>query len=275
MAVLTTESEFTIARRRMRRRWRALLAMGLVGALAWAAISFVADAGTSGATVGTVPGVAADGSIANITALADSVTRPGGGANLQAGVKFARIDVAETYHRAFRASLSWMNPTDFKKTSQVANWQIRFGVYYPVHNGSCTGTDTSTNDDALSVTVPDGAIDDLDADPDTICVYRDLSAAGPRVTTASGNAHRGTQLLATDVLVGELHPKIDQSGAAACGGSGTTPCLLFDTPGNNVSYFVIGSLLNPAGHVPPGQSDSIEPMQIHVQAKRIARFDDN
>lgn len=260
MAALVEDrpAEVTPSRRhRTGRRHRALLLAGVAATLAWATVSFVADAGTATPSVNLVPGLGPDGSIAEVIPLTSTVTRPSGAAHLQAGVHFARVDVAKDYHQKVRVSLSWTNPTAFKTTSQVANWQIRFALYYPAHSGACVQNE-GPDLDIGAVTVTQGT--------DVWCAYRDESADGPGAVTQDG-VDQGTQFLATDDLVGDLRPRKDQTAAPVCTADTRDACYIGSSDVR--TYFVIGSIQNPGGHAPPGNSASIEGMSIWVRAERV------
>lgn len=240
-------------RRRATRRRRGLLAAVLTVALAGTLVSFLAsDTASGGAGVSLIPGLGSGGEVADvIPVVPDVVTVPTGAANLQQGVQFARINVATNYHRRVRVSLSWINPRDFSVQTNVAGWQIAVGLYYPVRAAACTGSDPAH---AVTVTISSVAH----------CFYRDIAAVGPGVSQVLNPRDlRGTQLLAINRLVATLRPQVDQSGAAACGLTGTTPCYL-DGDADRRQLWVIASLLNPGGVPPPGQQPNLT-LDLHIR----------
>lgn len=242
------------ATRRRTARRRAALGVALAVVLAWAGLSFANASGTAGAEVGLVQGLADDGSIATVTPLSSIVTHPQGKAQLAEGVAFSRIDVSQRFHDAMRVSMSWTNPTEFRSTSQIADWQIRFGLYYPVRDVACDGSDVAS---VHAVSVEAGGT--------TFCAYRDTSADG--AGTMDSGADEGTQFMSARRLVADLSP-----GATLpdnpCTDSGTNYCNPTGDS-NKRTYFVVGSLTNPGGHVPPGKVGDALDMDLHVRVSRV------
>ncbi|MEX2323742.1 MAG: hypothetical protein WEA29_08255 [Acidimicrobiia bacterium] len=241
-------------RRRAARQRRGLLIGVVTVAFAWSLASFFGS-GSGGASGGAslIPGLGGSGQVAEVTPVTpDTVTVPTGAANLQAGVQFARVDVAANYHQRVRISLSWTNGKQFSVQTNVAGWQISVGLYYPVRTTACSGSD-----EAHAVTVAISSVDH--------CFYRDITAIGPGVAQVQNPRDlRGTQLLAVSRIVASLRPQIDQSAAGACTTIGTTPCYL-DGNADKRQLWVIASLLNPGNVPPPGSQPDIT-LDLHIKA---------
>jgi hypothetical protein len=232
----------------------------LAGTLVWASVAFLQTAAVVGSEVNEIPGTGPDG-IADVIPLNGSVTAPTGAAQLQVGVKFARIDVATQFHDDMRVSLAWQNVSGFSQQTQTGGWQLRFGIYYPVRTGSCTGTP----DHAVTVSLTTD--ESYSGSAQTFCAYRDTAAGGSGIV-ATGD-HQGTQLLARDRLVGLLAPKVNQSAGKICtNDAGTTPCQPAGLGSNLRTYFIVGSLLNPGGNTPPGRQSSLTTLELFVRVVR-------
>ena len=250
--------------RRAAGRGRRLLLVGLAGVLAWTGVSFMAGAGSTAPPVSVVPGASASGAVAEVRPLTDTVTSSTGHAFVQNGVKFARVDVAATYQDKLRVTMAWQNPTEFARNTGTTAWQIRLGLYYPVRTGTCTNADPGQ---AVSVTLSAGE-SYTSGTPQTFCAYRDTTATGPGVITAGDD--RGTQLLASDWLLGVLRPHSVASGSAACASTGTgDACVPAGLGPDKRTFFLLGSLLNAGGKTPPGQVDSLLGIRLFVRATKI------
>lgn len=259
------DSSTPVRTRRRASRGRLLMATGLVAVLGWTGVSFMAATGETGPAVSVLPGASADGRVADVYGLTDTVSSSQGNSFKQSGVKFARVDVASAYQDRIRVTLAWQNPSDFARNTGNGAWQLRLGLYYPVRTGSCTGSDP-----AHAVTVTLSASESYtNGTPQTFCAYRDLTATGPGAVTAVNDQDRGTQLVASDWLLGTLQPQATASNPSACGPSGTTVCLPDGLGANKRTYLVIGTLLNPGGKAPPGQVGGLLGVELFVRASKV------
>ncbi|MFC6286420.1 hypothetical protein ACFP3Q_18345 [Nocardioides sp. GCM10027113] len=249
------------AGRRARRR-RSLLATAVAATLAASGISYLSSSGATQAQVGVVPGAAADGSVAEVRALSDAVTTSKGGSKNESGVKFARVDVAAAFATNIRISFAWLNASEFFKKTGTKGWQLRFGLYYPVRTGDCTGSDPNH---AVNVTL--SASESWNGNQQSFCAYRDLTATGPG-TVASGD-DRGTQLMAASYLVGGLRPQRGTAGATTCTATGTTPCVPAGLATDRRTWLVVASLLNPGGNAPQGQVSELATVDMFVRARKV------
>lgn len=256
------------APRRTASRSRRLLGLGLVAVLAWSGVSFLATSGATAPGVSVLPGASAGGAVADVHGLSDVVTSSTGHAFLQTGVKFARIDVAEAYRNKIRVTLAWQNPSEFARSTGTGGWQMRLGLYYPVRTGTCTSTETSGVNQAVNVHLSTTESYDLGTAQD-FCAYRDVSATGHGAVTSTGSDDRGTQLLASDWLLASLRPGLVAASAPACTATGTAACAPAGLGANRRTYFVLGSLLNPGGKAPPGQTGELLGVKLFVRATKI------
>lgn len=98
----------------------------------------------------------------------------------------------------------------------------------------------------------------------TYCTYRDTSASGP--TVVPNGDLQGGQFLASDRLVGTLLPSLSVP-STSCTSTGTTACNA-SGDGNKVRFFVVGTLMNPAGKAPPG-GQSIDGIQLFLRVSKL------
>lgn len=249
------------------RRRRAALVAAVTVVLAGTSLSFLAGSGVS-APVTILPGATADGRVARVLPLTDTVTIPKNGSSQLFGVKIARIDVAAAFHNKLRVTLAWQNPSEFAKKTGTSAWQIRPGLYYPVHTGPCLGTATDLANLSVNVTLTQSESFNGAVTGQTFCAYRDLLAIGPGAVTGVGEPNRGTQLMATNYLVASLFPKSSGTSASACGVLGTTMCAPEGLNANQRTWFVIASLLNPGSNNPPGSVGDLLGVTMFVRATR-------
>lgn len=261
----TTASEHVPAARvRRARRARATLVMVTAATLLWASLAFLQTSGEASTSVDVTPGTTATG-IADVVALAGTVTAPNGAAQLQQGVKVARIDVASTFHANIRVGLHWLNAPGFSRQTQTGGWQLRFGIYYPVHTGACTGTAADDTNHAVTVTLSGAEETFAGTAEEIFCAYRSLTTGDSGIVT-SGD-HQGTRLLALDRLNGTLAPK-QALTKAACGPTGAVYCTPTGLHEHRHTYFIVASLVNPGGTVPPGQTPDGLEIEVDVMKDR-------
>lgn len=266
----TAPDRSALARTRTSRRGRAVLVAAVTLVLAGTSLSFLAGSGTS-APVTVLPGAAANGSVASVRPLSDTVTIPKNGASQLFGVKFSRIDVAAAFSTKIRITIAWQNPSEFARKTGTSAWQIRIGLYYPVHTGACLGTAPDLANQAVNVTLTQAESFNNAVSGQVFCAYRDLAALGPGAVTTAGHEDQGTQLVATNYLVASLHPKTSASSTPACTVLGTAVCAPAGLNVNQRTYFVVGSLLNPGGNQPPGQVEQLLGMDLFVRATKAGK----
>jgi hypothetical protein len=254
--------------RRTARRGRWALALGLVGVLSWSGVSFLASTGESAAQVSVLPGASPDGKVAEVEDLRDTVTSSNGGWFRQRGVKFARINVAATYQNKVRVTFAWQNPSSFSRHRYWRNWQLRIGLYYPIHLGNCD-FGWSGDDPRNSVTVTLTALESDTGIPQEFCATRDILATGPGAVTRSNDDDRGSQLLASDWLVGTLQPGTFVGDPAPCTNAGTVACKLPGMAADQRTYFVVGNLLNRGYYSSGDESGDDDGVKLFVRATKV------
>lgn len=236
-------------------RARRGLAILVAAALAWAGLAFLNGTVRTNIQVTTLPGASSTGEIADVTDMGGTITRPSGKAETQAGINFARIDIAESYQDNWRLSIAWMNESQFKNQTQIGKWALLVAVHYPVKNVACDGTDPDT-----AVTITDGS---------TYCAYRNTTAGGPSVVQSSGDL-QGGQFLASDRLVGTVLPSLSVPETLCTGTAVPSGC---DASGSDtddkVRVYVVGTLMNPAGKGPPGQQSTIDGVALHLRVSKL------
>lgn len=252
------------ARRRARRQ-RQLLVAGLAATLGWSGVSYLAASGGATTVVSVLPGASASGKVAEVRGLTDTVSSSQGNSFKQSGVKFARVDVASAYRNKVRVTMAWQNPSDFALKTGNGSWQIRIGLYYPVRTGACDSGDPTH---AVTVTL-NGSESYTSGTPQTFCAYRDTGAFGPGAVTSGSDPDQGTQLLASNWLLGALQPQIGSTSPSPCQATGTAPCLPSGLDSNKRTYLVLGTLLNPGGKAPPGQVGDLLGVQLFVRATKV------
>lgn len=260
----TGEGRSTEVPLRRGRRWRQLLVAGVVVTLGWTAVSYLGTTAATPTSISVVPGSAEDGSIADVTPLSDVVTTSSGHTQQISGVKMARLEVALASQTDLAVSFAWQNASEFSKKSNSKFWQIRVGLHYPVHTGSCTGSDPDH-----AVTVPLTEFESWSGAAATFCAYRDVSAIGPGVVTSAGHDDQGTQLMAADYLNAMIRPQHTVSSLPTCTVSTDVACAPDGLRVNSRPYVVVASLLNPGGKPPPGQEDELEDVSMFIRVSKV------
>jgi hypothetical protein len=101
------------------------------------------------------------------------------------------------------------------------------------------------------------------------CATRDILATGPGAITRVNDDDRGSQLLASDWLVGTLTPGTVVADPAACTNAGTVACKLPGAAANQRSYFVVGNLLNRGYYSSTDENDDDDGVKLFVRATKV------
>jgi len=252
----------TLARSRRRRRRRALtlVALALAAVVALAAFR-LAGSGTTGPKIGELPG-STEGAVAAITEMSSEVTRPKGGAQLDAGKALARVAVAEEAAKHVQVSVAWTNVSEAEeKVLTNPNAQLSIGLYHPIHSGKCTSEDEAKNTgkevDAPRVTIKDEAAE--------TCGALDEGAGGsPSVSTT------GKLLLAKTGVNGFLDPSITgQAGLKPCSETKEVWCQPSTVTNTNTDVlYLVASIVTPGG-IPQGQQLQVGSLKFFIRAKRL------
>lgn len=251
--------------RRRRRRLVALAGVALAGMLATSAF-VLADDGVSTLTITPPPGLAADGTIADVqtSGLTPTFTHTQGRSAKTGGTVVARILHAKNYSNNMRFEMSWLNSYEGHGVLFSPNAQLHVGLYYPNWQGSCDAAGAGSNLDNTQGNI----VDNFDGGAaETFCAKLDSSATGSIV------GDDGRIILHESNNVGFALPTID-------GSSATSPCPTSD-PSNpamcrptGVSadkniYWVVVTIVNPGGNVPPGAQNT-NGLQFYMKATAVS-----
>jgi len=248
------------SRRRRRRRALALMALAAVALVSVVAYR-LANSGATGAEIGALPG-STNGAVASVTPLSSEVTRPNGGAQLDAGVALERIAVAQTAANHLQVLIAWTDVKEATKVLKRPNAQISIGLYHPIHSGECTSEDKESNKgkevDAPRVTI-------TDTDSKMLCGALDKGAKG-----SSSVSNTGKLLLAKALVGGYLDPSIQGKAALKeCTATKEEWCQPKTvTNENQDALYLAASIVTPGG-IPQGQQSQAGSLTFFVHAKRL------
>lgn len=245
-----------------RRRRRALAITALAASIAVSLAAYrLANSGATGAEINVLPG-STNGAVAVVTPLSSEVTRPNGGAQLDAGVALERVAVAQSAASHLQLLVAWTNVKEAVKVFNNPNVQISIGLYHPIHSGVCTSEDTESNKgkevDAPRVTI-------TDTDSKTLCGALDEGAKGSASVSKTGKL-----LLAKSIVGGYLDPSI--AGKAAlkeCTATKEEWCQPKTvTDENQDALYLVASIVTPGG-IPQGQQSQAGSLNFFAHAKRL------
>jgi hypothetical protein len=195
----------------------------------------------------TPTGAAAGGKIATFTALIPSLmTVPQGqGAQKINGVLLGKVTVAAGFAPQLRIDVAWLDPWNAGAVLNNPNAWMTFGLYYPIHTGTCTGSDPVN-----SVSI---------ADSGTLCVARNTQASGP--LTYNGEITLDFQMLSGFIMENALDP----STPTTCGATGSAWCAPSGLALNQNDFYITSSINTPGG-VPPGQQSQLTTLNFYLGA---------
>lgn len=237
------------AETRLGRSRRNLVALGLVIVTATSGTFWLADSGTvSMASAPTPLGAAAGGVIATFTPLIPStVTVPQGqGGQIIAGVLLGKVTVAAGFADRLRVDIGWLNPKDGGAVLNNPNGWMTFGLYYPIHTGSCT-----SGDPLNSLTLTDGS---------TLCAALNTQGSGP--LTYNGQITINATMLSGFIM----ETAIDPASPPTCGATGSTWCAPSSLSLNQNVFYTAASINTPGG-IPPGQQSQLTTLNFYIGAR--------
>lgn len=247
---MSLSTDFPLPKARTRRALAlTALSVSLLGSVTY----WLATSGAGELTITPAPGLSS-GLIADVTAMSATVTRSNGNAQLQEGKTLAKADIAKDFTNRMRVAAFWSNTSKSKGNLVGGGGQIRIGIYRPVSitTGGCT---------TGKLAIIDGAT--------TFCGILDAAATG------SPTVSEGQLLLAESRIAGWLRPTVDASASVlACAADTsllTTWCQPASLDPNKRRIYVIASLLNPAGKVPPGVQTNVANLAFFVKITRSTR----
>lgn len=242
------------ARSPIYRRRGVLAAVAVAAALATTGSAWLADTGGTTFTISPPAGIQSNnGQAVTMTSMSATFTRPNGNAQLLAGVALERLTIASGYGTDVGFDIAWLDPQDASKVLLNPNAQIYFGFYYPIHTGSCSGTNKSV--DATLATITDNS--------QTFCGELDTTATGSPVIS-------GKLLLSPVQLTGYLQTGVsDATATSTCGGTGSTWCLpsgLGNAASTEVAY--LAATIQTPGGKPSGQQATLSSLSFYFAARR-------
>lgn len=247
------QAEILVRNAGSRRRTRRALATIMVAvAFLGSALYWLAITGTISPSI-SPPSGTANGAVAEVFPMSDSVTRSVGAATLQTGVALSRLEVAKDSTDKIRVNVVWTNPNDAQQVLNNPNAQIAIGLYYPVHTGTCSGSESNGG----AVLVTDGGTD--------YCSKRASGTPKPPFTDSR-------LLLARNIHTGYVRPsQTESSDVTPCpANTGSTWCR----PGtvgdsNQRTYYVVAQILTPGGNPQGQQNIANDILDFYVTVKRI------
>ena len=250
MARVPRDEAMTVTSEVRLHRSRRSLVVVAVAMLAISATTFwLVESGTLALPVAPTPaGVAGSGVLSTFTALTPStVTVPlGQGAQVANGQLLGKVTVAAGYAPRIRIDIAWLNPQDAGAVLNNPNGWMTFGLYYPIHTGTCTGSDVSG---AQSIT--EGV---------ALCVAPNTAASGP-VTYNGALTINATQLSGFI-----LETTADPASPPTCAATGSTWCAPSGTALNQNIFYVSASVNTPGG-TPPGQQSLLTTLRFYIGAR--------
>ncbi|HEY3292444.1 MAG TPA: hypothetical protein VGJ85_02290 [Candidatus Nanopelagicaceae bacterium] len=234
------------AGRRMRRNLAigALVLVSITSASFWLAASGVNALPQAPVPSGTGPG----GHIAVFTPLSSTVTiAQGQGAQLVNGILMGKVVVAAGFSPRLQLDFAWLDPKDAGAVLNNPNSWITFGLYYPIHTGSCA----SSGEPSGSQTVTDNST--------TMCAALNTQATGH--LTYNGRLTVNNTMLSGSII----EAKLDPSTPTTCAATGSTWCAPSGIGlGLNQNVFYITSSVNTPGGVPPAQQSQLTSLSFYI-----------
>jgi hypothetical protein len=240
----------TTRRRRLRRVLvvaLAIVTLGTVGSFALASSGLV-----SFNLIVPPPGVTASGVVSQFVSLTPSeiTVQQGNKGQKVAGLVLGRVEVAEGYAADQKVDVTWLDPQDAGAALRNPNSWLTFGLYYPIHMGSCTGGDPSD-----TITLTDGA---------DVCAELDTQATGPLVDSNGQTIVSKTNLSGYFVV-----DKDDPSTAVDCGSSGTTWCAPTGLGLSHQNVLYLTAAITVPGGIPPGQQGETSSLSFFMRVRSV------
>lgn len=238
---------------RLRRKRSALTLFALAITLVLTATFWLAETGTitfpaqPRVVVGDGPG----GSTTTFTPLTPStVSLPQGqGAQVISGMLLGKVVVSAGLAPRVKVDFAWLNPSAVGAVLNNPNAWITFGLYQPIHTGSCVnGTDP-----AGSQTITDSV---------TLCVKLNTQAVG--LLLSNGQLTINPASLSGYII----QTAQDPATPVACAATGTSWCKP-SAVGSDRNIFYIVAALNTPGGIPPGQQSGLTSLNFYFNVASI------
>ena len=235
-----------------RRRWKfSFLAIAM---LVFASGSFwLNQTGTLALSAAPIPaGTVSGGTLSTFTALTPSTVSiaQGQGAQVVNGMLLGKVTVAAGYAPSLYLNFSWLNPQSAGAVLNNPNAWISFGLYYPIHTGTCVNGVDPTG--SLSIT-------DTGTVTSSLCVTLNVDASGP--TTYDGKLTLNERSI-TGLM---LETKQDPVSPTTCATTGTTWCAPSGLAANQNIFYTIASINTPGGAA-SGQQSQLTNLNFFISA---------
>ena len=234
---------------RLRSKRGGLAVLALTIAVTTTTTFWLAESGVLALPQAPTPsGVAANGALATFTPLIPSaVSVPQGqGAQKISGMLLGKVTVAAGFAPRLKVDIAWLDPQNAGAVLNNPNAWMTFGLYQPIHTGSCTG-----GDPVNSQTLTDGS---------TLCAALNTQAAGTLVN--------GGQLTVNATMLSGfiIETATDPSLPPLCGSTGSTWCAPTGLTINQNVFYVAASINTPGG-IPPGQQPLLTTLNFYVSVR--------
>jgi hypothetical protein len=234
---MTFTSEVRLSRSR-----RSLVVVAVAILVVSASAFWLAESGTLSLPQAPTPNGAGGSGVLS------TVTVPlGQGAQVATGELLGKVTVAAGYAPRIQIDISWLNPQDAGAVLNNPNGWMTFGLYYPIHTGTCTGGDASGSQ---SITVGVAAL----------CVAPNTQASGP-VTYNGALTINATQLSGFI-----LETFADPVSRLTCGPTGSTWCAPAGTASDQNIFYISASVNTPGG-TPPAQQSLLTTLSFYIGAR--------
>ena len=231
-----------------RRRWK--FSFLVIAMLVFASGSFwLNQTGTLALSAAPTPaGTVSGGTLSTFTALTPSTVSiaQGQGAQIVNGMLLGKVTVAAGYAPSLYLDFSWLNPQSAGAVLNNPNAWISFGLYYPIHTGTCVnGVDPA---DSLSIT-----------DTVNVCVALNTESNGP-------STYNGKLTLNEKMVTGfMLEVKQDPVSPPTCTATGTTWCAPSGLAADQNVFYTIASINTPGGAA-SGQQSQLTNLNFFISA---------
>ncbi len=193
-------------------------------------------------------GAVSGGTLSSFTALTPSTVTiaQGQGAQIVNGMLLGKVTVAAGYAPQLFMDFSWLNPQSAGAVLNNPNAWISFGLYYPIHTGTCVnGVDPA---DSQSIT-----------DTANLCVALNTESNGP-------STYNGKLTLNEKSITGfMLEVKQDPVSPSTCAATGTTWCAPSGLEVNKNVFYIIASINTPGG-VASNQQSQLTNLNFFISA---------
>ena len=200
----------------------------------------------------TPAGAVSGGTLSTFTALTPSTVSiaQGQGAQIVNGMLLGKVTVAAGYAPSLYLGFSWLNPQSAGAVLNNPNAWISFGLYYPIHTGTCVNGVDPTN--SLSIT-------DTVTVTGNLCVTLNTQASGP--TTYDGKLTLNERSITGFML----ETKQDPVSPPTCAATGTTWCSPSGLAVNQNIFYTIASINTPGGAA-SGQQSQLTNLNFFISA---------